>query len=239
VTGKIVLRTLAIGKEPDAPNVIAIRTVELLRSSLHEFEEGQKPPPEVIGVDHAAASSSAVERWAHEPTPTPRFRVDLRAALLGLGQDIGLGYAPSLAFSYRAFERIGVGVLLAGPALGASYEATNGTASVRQELALARLEVIAFESKRLYLRPSIAAGVYHLAARGEVNPPLAAQSDQVTSFAGGLGFDADFRLGERMLLGAGFAALLFTPRPAVAVLDDQYTWAWPFALATVGLGIDL
>jgi hypothetical protein len=238
VTGKILLRTLALGKEPDAPSVIAVRAAELLRSSLREYAEAEGPPPEVVGADRAAASQQ-VERWARTPPATAQFRVDLRAALFGVAQGIGLGYAPSLALSYRAFEGVGVGALFAGPALGASYQTGNGSAAVRQELGLARVEFVAFESHRLHLRPTLAAGIYHLDARGQVAPPLGGQSDQVTSFAAGLGFDADLRLGQRLLLGAELSALLLTPRPAVAMLKEQYTFSWPFALVSVGLGIEL
>src|SRR5262245_23562917 len=37
VTGKVTLRTVALGSEPEAPNVLAVRTTDLLRASLREF----------------------------------------------------------------------------------------------------------------------------------------------------------------------------------------------------------
>jgi hypothetical protein len=235
VTGKISQRTLALSQEPDAPSVLAVRAADLLRSSLREFSTDQKPPPEVVGVDRSPIPA-AVQRWAR--APSTRVRLDVRAALLGVTQRFGPGFAPSLALSYRVLERVSLGVQGAGPSLGAAYQASLGSASVRQELLLARVLGAVFQSPLLELRPTLAAGIYHLDARGEVEPPLLARSAQVTSFAGGVGLEAALRLSQVLLLGVELSALELTPRPAIAVLNDQYLFAWPFVTASVGLGVD-
>jgi hypothetical protein len=242
VTGKISLRTLALSQGPDAPNVLAVRAADLLRSSLREFSADQRPPPEVIGVDSKPVPV-AVERFAR--APAARFRLDARAALLGVTERFGPGYAPSLAVSYRILDRVGLGVLVAGPAVGATYKASLGSASLRQELALARVLGAAFDSAAFELRPTLTAGIYHLDARGEVNPPsaahgvpLRAQNAEITSFAGGVGLEAALRLSRSLLLGAELSALELTPRPAVAVFTDQARFAWPFVTASIGIGVD-
>ena len=235
VTGKISLRTLELRDAAEAPSVLAVRAADLLRSSLREFEGEHAPPPDVVGVE-AKPVPDAVKRFVR-PAPG-RFRVDVRAAALGITQRIGPGYAPTLAVSYRAFDRFGAGVVLAGPALGASYDASTGSASITQELAVARAWAAALQTSVFELRGVVYAGVYHLDASGNVAPPLAARSAQVTSFAGGAGVEADVRLGQRLVLGAELSAFGLAPRPAVAVLGDQYTFAWPFVTATMGFGVD-
>jgi hypothetical protein len=229
VTGKISLRTIGISQAADAPSVLAVRAADLLRSSLREFSADQPPPPEVVGVDKAPVPV-AVRRFAS--APAARFRLDLRAALLGVTQGFGPGYGPSLALSYRLLDRVSIGVQASGPVLGASYETQNGSASVRQELVLGRVLGAAYQSSVLELRPTLGAGIYRLA------PPLLARNAHVTSFAGGIGLEASVRLSRALLLGAELAAFELTPRPAIAVLDEQYLFAWPFVSASLGLGLD-
>jgi hypothetical protein len=235
VTGKISLRTIGISQAADAPSVLAVRAADLLRSSLREFSADQPPPPEVVGVDKAPVPV-AVRRFAS--APAARFRLDLRAALLGVTQGFGPGYGPSLALSYRLLDRVSIGVQASGPVLGASYETQNGSASVRQELVLGRVLGAAYQSSVLELRPTLGAGIYRLDARGQVAPPLLARNAHVTSFAGGIGLEASVRLSRALLLGAELAAFELTPRPAIAVLDEQYLFAWPFVSASLGLGLD-
>lgn len=236
ITGKTSLRTLAIGSDSDAPNVLAVRAADLLRSSLQEFTSDEKPPPDVVGVD---------------PEPAPRFktpgkgerrsslRLDARVAALGLGQRIGPGYGPSLAFSYRAFDRIWVGARVDGPALGAIYTTSSGSALLVQELALARISGVVYRSERFEIRSALATGVYHFDARGQVEPPNLAQSAGVTTFAGGLGLEADLRLSRTFLVGVEVSGLLVTPRPGVAVLDERYLFRWPLVTASLGIGVEL
>jgi hypothetical protein len=239
VTGKISLRTLALNQGPDSPSVLAVRAADLLRSSLREYAAERGPPPGVIGVE-SNPMPVAVERFAR--VPAARFRLDARAALLGATQRIGPGYAPSLGFSYRIQDRVGLGLLVTGPAVGASYKTDFGTASVRQELVLGRVIATAFQSTAFELRPTLAAGVYRLDARGELSdtqsPQLQARSAAVTSFAAGVGLDADLRLSHALLLGAELSAFELAPRPAVAVYRAEYSFIGPFVSVSVGIGVE-
>jgi len=162
----------------------------------------------------------------------------VRAALLGVTQRFGPGFAPSLAlqlpragsrFFGRAGRGAGVGRHLQGrPWLGLRAPRAAARAHSGRGISEPLLE----------LRPTLAAGIYHLDARGEVEPPLVARSAQVTSFAGGVGLEAAVRLSQVLLLGVELSALELTPRPAIAVLSDQYLFAWPFMTASIGLGVD-
>ncbi len=239
VTGKISLRSLALDQGPESPSVLAVRAADLLRSSLREYAADRRPPAGVVGVENSPVPV-AVTRFAR--VPEARFRLDARAALLGFTQGIGPGYAPSLGLSYRILDRIALGLLVIGPAVGASYKTQLGTASVRQELALGRVIALAFQSSELELRPTLAAGAYRLDARGEVgaaeSPQLVARNAGVTSFAAGVGLDADLRLSHGLLLGAELAAFELSPRPVVAVYDARDSFRVPFLTASVGVGVD-
>jgi hypothetical protein len=131
-----------------------------------------------------------------------------------------------------------LGVLAVGPAVGAVFETSLGSATVRQEIAMAHLAVAVAQTSLFELAPTLSAGVYHLDASGEVRAPLAARRAQVTSFAAGVGLEAALRLSSALTLGAEFAALTLTPRPAVAVFSQQYGFAWPFLTAGAGIGVE-
>lgn len=235
LTGKTSIRTLALSREPDAPSVLAVRAADLLRSSLRELPPGEKPPADVVGVD-TKPTPLAVENWTRHEV---RFRVDARAAALGATQSIGPGYGPSLGLGYRVFDRIWLGVVGVGPAVGANFESEQGSAKVVQVLGLARVQGVALRTSSFELRPTLAAGVFHLEAQGIVEPPVEARSASVTSFAGGLGLDASLHLTSVLSLGGDVSAFLLTPRPGVAVLGDEYEYPSPFVTASLGLAVEL
>ena len=235
VTGKTTSRTLTLDKKRDAPSVLAVRASDLLRASLREFGGSDRPPPEVANVD-PKPPPPAVKRFA---LPAPKhFRLEARVAALGFTQKIGPGYGPALALRYHLGQRFLAGVLLMGPAVGASLEASLGSATVRQELALAHFAASFLQAGPLDLRASAAAGVYHLDASGVVGPPLSPVSDQVTSFAGGIGLEANLRLSPVLLIGAELAGFALTPRPGIAVSTERYLFDRPFLTLSSGLGVE-
>lgn len=233
-TGKISMRNLSIGTGPDAPSVLAVRAAELLRSSLQEFESERRPPNDVVGVDVAEKPRF---KTADPNQVEPRLRLGVRFAMLGLGQDFGPAYGPALTLSYRFSDRFWLGALAAGPALGSTYVAPSGSANLTQGLAVGRLVAVAFHSRHFELRPLVEAGVYHFAALGQVPAPATGQTDSVTSFAGGLGFELGVMFNRTVGLDLGLSGYLLGPRPGVAVLDDQRLFRWPFVVASLGLGL--
>jgi hypothetical protein len=235
VTGKTSLRTLSLSNGRDAPSVLAVRAADLLRSSLRELEPGERPPPEVIGVDRRAPPES-VQRFAREPEP--RFRLSVGASALGLGEALGPGYGPRLAFDVRVLGPFGVGLSLTGPALGASYESALGSATVRQELALGRVWLALAPSTQLELRPALVAGAYRLDAQGQVAAPLVARSAHVSSFAAGLGLELAYRVTRVLVLGVDLSALGLTPRPIVAVDRARRAVNFPYLSASAGVGVE-
>ncbi len=234
VTGKTSIRTLALGKEPEAPTLLAVRATDLLRASLREFKANEKPPREVVGVDQGPPPDE-VAGFAREELP---FRLDARAVLLGVTQAEGRAFGPSLGLSYRLTERLALGVLVVGPTLASTVPRRYGTAVLHRALGLARLSFVAVGAAGLELRPVVLAGVHYLDARGEVEAPLKPESAHVTSVAGGVELDADYHLTSAFVVGASVSALMLEPRPAVAVLEERVPLAEPLVVASAGVGVE-
>ena len=69
VTGKTTIRTIATPEGTDAASLLALRAVELLRTSLREFGPNAKTPQDIVGAAPERASPS-VKKWAETP-PSP------------------------------------------------------------------------------------------------------------------------------------------------------------------------
>jgi hypothetical protein len=234
-TGKTTMRTIALGNVPDAPSVLAVRTVDLLRESLRELDPELAPPPEVAGVDRRPLPAPVRAFARGEP---PRFRVRLAGtALTELGA-VDAGYGVALALSYRFSQRFAVGLGVAGPLIGASYRASTGTASIRQELAWAELDTMAYRGGAFGVEGTLGLGAYHLEARSEVAPPLTSKSDDVTSFAASLGVLFVLHASEAVAAIGGVSAIALTPRPGVAIGPERTLFVQPLLRAELGMAVE-
>lgn len=233
-TGKTTVRTLALRGVPDAPSVLAVRAVDLLRESLQELGP-EEPPPEVANVDRRPLPE-AVRVWARPPRPPWRLR--LEGTALGEVTGLSVAYGVGIGVSRRLSDRVSLGLAFAGPLVGGTYEASTGTATTHQELGWVELGVTAYDSDVLELGGTLGAGVYFLTARSEVTPPLASQSDNVVSALGSLGLSANLHATETVSLAAGLAALVVTPRPGVAVGPEETLLSEPLFRASLGMAVD-
>jgi len=235
-TGKTTVRTLALRGVVDAPSVLAVRSVDLLRESLHELGPADAPPPpEVVGVDRGPVPEQ-VRAWAAPERPPWRLR--LEGTALGETSSVGLGYGVGLALSRRLASSVTLGVGLAGPLVGGSFRASSGSASIRQELAWLELAATPYRTGPFGLGATLGVGVYHLEARSEVNPPLSSRSDQVTSFASSLGLFAELHATDTVAAVGGVSALALTPRPGVAVGPERALFREPLIRAFLGMAVD-
>jgi hypothetical protein len=233
-TGKTTVRTLALRGVVDAPSVLAVRTVDLLRESLRELDDDEVPAPEIAGVDRRPVPEQ-VRAWAR-PDPPP-WRLRLEGTALGETRRVGLGYGVGVALLYRLPPRCFAGLGLAGPLIGGSYRATSGRASVRQELGWLELDCEAFRAGPFAFGAALGAGVYHLEARSEVSPPLSSRSDQVTSFALCFGPVLELHATETVAAIVGLSALALSPRPGVAVGLERTLFAQPLIRGYAGMGV--
>jgi len=233
-TGKTTVRTLALRGVPDAPSVLAVRSVDLLRESLREL--GPEPPPrDVANVDPRPVPET-VRTWAKLSPPPWRLR--LEGTALGEASGLSVAYGVGIALSYRILERVRLGIAAAGPLVGGTYSASTGKATAHQELGWVELLVSAYQTERVQLGGSLGAGVYHLTARSEVDPPLASRSDDVLSALGSLGAFVDVYPTRVVALTAGVSALALTPRPGVAVGSEQTLFSQPLFRVSLGMGVD-
>lgn len=235
VTGKTTMRTLALKSQREAPSVLAVRAVDLLRSSLRELGPGERPPPDIVSIDRQPIPES-VREWAAPPPPPWKLRVE--AGALGAVSGVGVAYGGGAALSRRLSDRFRVGVAFFGPLVGGEWTTSTGTASARQELAWLEGTFIAWHDGPVDLGVTVGAGAYHMKAASEVEPPLVSQSDEVFSALGSIGPSFVLRVSENLSFGASFEVLGLTPRPGIAVAEDEMVFQLPVFRAALGLGVE-
>jgi hypothetical protein len=234
VTGKSTTRNLLIEKSPNGPTLLAVRAADLLRSSLLEFEPGERPPREVVGVVKTPPSPEVV-RFASEHR---RFEVHAGGIAL-FNPELGYGVGPLFGARVR-LGRLRLGLDAQGPLHGAEFRSNNGIASVRQELAMLTLGWnLGSEDGDGHweLSPTLGAGIYHLRATSVVAPPLVAQADAAWSFSAAAGFALQYFFNPTLDVGLAVGGVALLPRPVVAV-DDAHSS--PIALqgqVTLHLGV--
>lgn len=244
VTHKTVVRRMEAHGEGDAADrSLALRIVELMRASL--VEALVLPAP-------AAAPAAAplppppadVARWTREalqppPSPAP-LRLSLGAAAALGGPAVGIAVAPELRVAWRPTVAWSLGVLAAGPAFGARASGSEGSAEIRQELALIELayELRVATPLRAFL--AAGAGAYHLVATGNANASFTSgQGDAWAALFGvGLGVSLDLAGPASVVLDAH--ELLAAPQPIVAFATDHVaTVMSPGTLVSLSLAVEL
>ena len=216
VTGKSTTRNLLIDQSPNGPTLLAVRAADLLRASLVEFEPGEAPPKEVVGVVKTPPPPE-VAQFARKPR-----RFELHAGGLGLfNPELGYAVGPLLGARLR-LGRLRLGLTFLGPLHGAEFQSNNGVATVRQELGnvtvgwnLASQE----EAGHWEFGPTLGAGVYHLKATSVVAPPLIAKPDELWSFSASAGFAIQYFFNPTFNIGLAVGGLALLPRPVIAVYD--------------------
>lgn len=236
VTGKTTLRRVVVSPGEDAPSVLAIRAVDLLRASFREFGAGRRPPADVAGVDPRPVPR-AVEDLAAEARPA----VTLFAGgmmLLPLPA-FGAAFGPSLGAFLNPTERLALGVVGAGPLVGAEFSATTGSASMTQALGLLEARLSMVQSRAFEAGPSLAVGAYHLGATGRARPPLTSKQDDTWAAIGGGGAFLSARLWRRVAAGISARVFGLAPRVGVAIGDESAVIRFPLVETSLGVVVDL
>jgi len=246
VTHKTVVRRMsARGAGDAADRGLALRVVELMRASL---VEGLVLPPPDEDPDAPAPAPAApppdVTAWTREAVrepPAPEGgTVDVAVGVAGAfaGSDVGLAVAPELRVAWRPSRAWSLAVLGAAPAFGARVSASQGDATVRQELAI--LEA-AFEPTLVdWIRPYVAAGggVYHFDATGYATAPFTNGSADAWTALLAAGGGARARLTGSTWLVFDARALVALPRPVVSFAGETVAVAMrPGALAGLSLAV--
>jgi hypothetical protein len=244
VTHKTVVRRIdARGKGDAADRALALKVVELMRASL--VEAMVMPPPADAPPPAAVAKPPPdVARWTREavrePEPELRpFRLSLGAAGTFGGPGVGVALAPELHVAWRPSSSWSVGVLAAGPALGAKASGSEGTADVRQELAMIEgtYEVPLAPPLRAFVAADV--GAFHMQTTGTASAPYTSTTAEAWSalFGAGLGLSLTIAGPASLVLDAH--ELFAAPRPVIAFASDRVaTVMSPGTLVALSLSVE-
>jgi hypothetical protein len=258
VTHKTVVRRLGARGAGDAGDrSLALRVVELMRASLVEgvvmpptedeppapaSNAGSAPPPPrpLTGTppDVAAWTREAL----HDSGPARPAHVGLSLGVSGAfaGPDVGMAVAPVLRVAWLAAPAWSVGVVAAGPAFGGKVTASQGNASVRQELALAEVALEPPSRGLFSALIDLGAGAYHLEASGNAAPPFTSAQDGAWAALVSGGAGARLRFSGSASLVLDVREVFAFPRPVVAFAAEHVaTSMHPGTLGSLSLAVDL
>jgi hypothetical protein len=254
VTHKTVVRRIGSRGAGDAGDrALALRVVELMRASLVEGLVLPASDDDVPSSPTPAPAPAArrvlppdVTAWTrdalHEPPPRRSPHVGLALGVAGAfaGPDLGVAVAPALQVSWYPTPSWSFGVLGVGPGFGARVTAAEGSANVRQELALAE---VAFESGPAGVASffvSLGAGAYHLYATGDAAPPYTSGSDDAWSALLAAGAGLRVRVSGAASVVVDAREVLALPRPVVVFASERVAAAMhPGTLGALSLAVDL
>ena len=236
ISGKVTLRALHVQPSDDAASLLAIRAVDLLRASLREFSQTEKPPDDIVNVDRGAVPA-AVRRLTNGVDPSSA----LTAGALALCERprLGFGAGPLVVGSYRISKSFGSAVSFAGPVMGIKFTTNQGSASLRQELSWASVTWEFVRMPGVHLSLEGLGGVLFLQAQGQPNAPLIGLSSNVWGALWGGGVQSRIMLGPRVGIDVALRALGTMPHLAVALYDQRAAISWPILAFSTGLSVAL
>ena len=218
LTNKTVVRRVEMTNSPVAsvPEVLARRSVELLRASLLEIlVDAQKKP------SARPAPRDQASRWvaqALEPRQSS-WGVEAGAQVLGGFGGVGGAVMPVGRVRVALSQRFVTRLTLSGLGTRPRIDTVEGRATVSQELGL--LELIGEIAPQSWLRPSISlgAGAYHIGVDGTAASPYAGLGGDRFVFAADVGAGLALSLTSAFALSLEGHAILVTPYPVIRFLD--------------------
>lgn len=235
VTGKTIKRTITLDEAYDAPTVLAVRTVDLLRSSLQE-----EPPQRTLSVEgaHPERAAQAVTGLKRSQEHRAYFYVGLAAAVALSFPDGAPAGAPALSAGW-AHRALGAQLVTVGPLIGASTHAASGrfdsiSVSILAEPFWAPLRK---GGHTLFFFPSV--GGSYLEVKGVASGEYVGQSDSAWVVTTGGGMGGHVRLGQHFGVTSEVRALFLLPRPVVQIGGEEKALGLPLLTAQVGLRLTL
>jgi hypothetical protein len=236
VTGKTSMRTIATSDDRESSSVLAVRAVDLLRTSLREFPTGEKPPPEVVGATPERAPAH-VRDWASGTPARSRWFLDAGGVVQTTLSRLGSAFGPSIALGATPTDRVGVAVVFQGPLSGARASTDGASLSLENEQLFAELRY------RFILRPAWsveatgALGAHRVAVEGAASPPYAGRSDTAWTALGAAGLGFELRITGTAAVLVNGRAVLLAPRPVLHLADTDLPYGRPALHAGVGLRV--
>jgi hypothetical protein len=220
LTNKTVVRSVEISRSSagSAPEVLARRSVELLRASLLEIlvEARKRSTP-------SPAPPAQAARWvarALEPRRS-NWGVEAGAQVLGSFGGVGTAVLPVARGRVILSDRFAARLTISGLGTRPHVEALEGSATVNQALGL--LEVIGELAPQSFLSPfvCVGGGAYHIGAEGSAAWPYDAFDPGRWAFAADLGAGVALSLTSSFALSLESHATLVTPRPVIRFVEVE------------------
>ena len=237
VTGKSVVRRVPF--EPAATRAsttLAIRAIELLRSSFLEIDlaandrrnvPGGAPPPAVVHFVEA-------ERLARHPE---RFGVEVGGAAIMSVDGVGPALLPLVRFDWSPRAWFVAQVALAGLGTRPTVASEAGSAQVAQAYGLLGGSVRFRTSERVRPFVVLSGGALHTTVEGRADAPNQGRVVDQWSFLVDVGLGAQLRLPDRFYLSLAAHAQLAEPYVAVRFVGAVVaTAARPNVLVTLTIG---
>jgi hypothetical protein len=221
LTSKTVVRRIEM-TEPlpgAAPEVLARRSVELLRASLLEIlvdtREGILASP--------SAPREKASSWAARSLEPRRSRWGAEAGVQVLAGFGGVGSAvmPVGRVRIALARRLAGRMSLSGLGTRPRVDAASGSATVSQELGL--LELVGEVAPNAWLSPelSLGAGVYHVGITGTGSSPYAGLRGDRLVFATDAGAGVVLSVTSSLALSLEGHGILLTPYPVIRFLGVE------------------
>jgi hypothetical protein len=236
VTGKTTMRTIATAENRESSSVLAVRAVDLLRTSLREFPTGERPPPDVVGASPERAPQH-VHEWAAGPT-SQRWSVDAGVVLQTTLSSLGSVYGPSIALGYNPSERVGVAFAFQGPLSGAGSSTAGASLSLRNEQLFGEFRYRPLVHTSWSIETNAAVGAHRVEVEGTATPPYTGRSDSAWTALVAAGFGFELRLARNVALFAVGRVVFLAPRPVVRMAGTELSYGRPAVQTGVNLRVN-
>lgn len=232
VTGKTTSQTIIPHATADAPTVISVRALELLRASLREFAVDE-PKAEIEGA-HPERAQEAVRRVRVTPPPFRSATIGAGVAAMASLPKGGDAYGPELTGGY-VHGAFGIRGFLLGPFQGGRADGSVGFVGYRTFSMGVEPLLFPIRSPRWTLGFFPSAGASHLSVQGDVRTPYESTEDQGWLFTAGGGGEAAVRLSKSLELVARGRGFWLLPSPVVQLGPEELSLASPSFTLGVGL----
>jgi hypothetical protein len=238
VTKKSVVRSIALSEAVEGvPKTLAIRAMELLRSSFLELDLAANDNRKQVGLAPAPPVVQFLEK-ERLANRGERFALELGGHAVMSLEGVGPALLPSVRFDWVLLASLTAQLTLAGLGTHPTVANRDGSAEVAQAYGLLGVSLDLRTSGDLRPFLALSAGVLHTSAEGRTasSANQENQPDQWSVlFDGGAG--TRLRLRDRLFLSLDFHAQMAQPRVAIRLVDDVVAHsAGPNLLVSVAVG---
>lgn len=238
VTGKTLLRTVRPeAVSPDAPGIIALRAVELLRASLLELNESHPPRGSV-------PATPAVRAWVRAATPAqpaapvapqPAWAIAAGPGLLVSPGGVPASLGPFLGFVWRPTRQWSAELRWDGPFVSTA-DSSVGSANIDQQFLTwrTRFEPFSFKAANPYFVAGL--GGQHMSVHGSAKAPFRGRTSSAYSVLGLVGIGVGIPIVSQVRATLECAVAAAVSQPVVRFSDsDPIPTGRPWILTSAGV----